>query len=74
MFWLIGSCRDSANEGLPNPVNAGDTLAFAPNLAAGFVNPAEHHGDSQRTYVLIESIKREGIIIIECVSNMYVAG
>ncbi len=34
-IWLIGSCRDSANEGLPNPVHAGDTL--------------EHHGDSQRT-------------------------
>jgi hypothetical protein len=44
---LNGNCRDSANEGLSNPVNAGKTPDFAPHLAAGFVNPAERHGKSQ---------------------------
>ncbi len=57
---LIGSCRDSANEGLPNPVNAGDTLAFAGNLAAGFVNPAEHHGISQRAPLYYELFPLSG--------------
>jgi hypothetical protein len=33
---------------LANPVYAGKTLVFTPHLAAGFGNPAEHHGNSQR--------------------------
>ncbi len=32
-------------------------LAFALYLAAGFVNPAEHHGDPQRTYIPYGCIK-----------------
>jgi hypothetical protein len=33
---------------LANPVYVGKTLVFTPHLAAGFGNPAEHHGNSQR--------------------------
>jgi hypothetical protein len=45
---FIGSCRDFANEGLANPVYVGKTLVFTPHMTAGFGNPAEHHGNSQR--------------------------
>jgi len=47
--WFIGKCREIAQKGLPSPVNAGSTLVIALRLVAGFGNPAEHHGKSQRT-------------------------
>jgi len=50
---------------LANPVYAGKTLVFTPHLAAGFGNPAEHHGNSQRALNLDPGMENSwGIIVL----------